>query len=503
MSSLKPSTDFQARAYATIDGLPQRGMLREEHIKRTVQFVESNPKVMGQFNTPERYFGRLATIGASELGAFVAHERGQVIDIGASAREIAMRKLMLINPMIPTPKMLRGTQLEDPVIRPAFLDSFGGESLRDHPAVKTALMSKSPKMPWLGANIDDLVSITNGSNNLRFLADYKCPDPKTLDNPISLSYHVQLEVYLARLEEQRQMLESAGLIGQGEDLVHGKLLVQFDLNEWVVKPKLIEIDLSLREEAMLAGEKWAHQIFQLGMIPEPILRSELHLTEDVEKEIAQHAKKYVYWRSQAGFAQDEQEAAANTINTLITQNGGAGIVKQGGLNINARQGYDTTATLHLAEQMGVDLSAFEKIGKSFDTEALNQLLINATEHNTAIGPAELSAARKKSIDIPALAAHLESEYGLVPASSIEVDIRVASTKTGANAEVRREIEREAAVVHNHNREHAQTMIYPAEEKKGHSYHQELIEKVANESAAPAEQSKDRRRQQQAQASLDL
>lgn len=498
MSSLNPSSEFQARAYECIDKLPQRGMLRDEHIKRTVKFVENNPAVMGQFNNPERYFGRLGTIGASELGAFVAHERGEVIDIGASAREIAMRKLMLIDPMLPTPKMKRGTQLEDPVIRPAFLEAFGAESLRDHPAVKTALMSKSREMPWLGANIDDLVSITNNGETMRFLPDYKCPDPKTIDNPVSLNYHVQLEMYLARLEEQRGILEASGLIRPDEPLVHGKLLVPFDLNEWIVKPKLIEIDLSLRDEAIRAGEKWAHQIFEMGMIPEPILRAELHLSEDVENEVVQSAKKYVYWRSQAAFAEDEQKAAANQINTLLSNNGGVGIVKQGGLNINARQSFDDVATLHLAEQMGVDLTAFEKVSKSFDADVLNKLVKDATENGAGINPDDVAAARKKTVDIAALAAHLESEFGLVPAGTLDIDIRVTANKTGPNAEVRKEIENEAAIVHNHNREHAQNMIYPAKPISEPQYTQEIIEKASANARDTAPAVK-----RETQASLDL
>lgn len=453
-------SDFYQNAIRIINALPHRRLLNASHIDRVISFVDKNPNVLGQFSVDE-FFARYGKLGASELGAFVAHERGENIDIGASAREIAMRKLMLIDPVIPTPKMMRGTYLEKPIIRPMFLAKFGATSLLDHPAVMAAMASPSEATPWLNASIDDLISIELGGETMRFLPDYKCPDPKTVHAPISLNYHVQLEMYAAKLEEKRHFLEMAGLIQKVEPVIHGKILARFDLNEWDVAPSLIDMDLALRAESIQAGDKWAYQIFNNACIPEPIHRAELFLSNERKVDVDRYAKSYVYWRFQEEQASLEKNAASVAIQNLIhDQDGSSGMIKTGGVNINVRPKYDEECLIQLARDLDVNLSRFEVRGKGFQPELVENLIQQAAEYGTPIQARDLEDAAVSEIDFSALGTYIEEEFGVVPSGRMDVSIRVTSAQQGANFEIRNEIEEEALITHGHNREYAVSSVYP-------------------------------------------
>lgn len=426
------SREKHPQAWALIDALPHRQHIKDEHAVRWIDRV-TEWLDQGKFSSfsMAQHIQRCATIGGSEIASVLNHYRGDH-SVFKSATQLALEKLMVFAPQPSLGIMQRGNDLE-PIIRQKFIDQFQPVAvLTDHPAVREACVAKD-QLPWTACSPDEVVAIRNGNRLIRLIVDYKSPNPGSYDDPsepVPFDYQCQLELYTAKLEANRHILEGAGLVKPGEAFIHGKLLFPWDLVKWEASPRIVPIDLVLREEMLDAGQRFMNEYIMEGRVPEILKRAEFSgFTPEHNAELAAAAERYAFWKQVETHAKEQYSEAAKTMEGIANAyNLDAMKASFGAAGLSGKYVASPEKIELAAMQAGVNLEAFLTAGKKpkLDPEVVADKL---SLHG--VDPESLYV---KTIDYDAAAQHLHDTYGIDPISMATQEVAVSLTRAKKGTE---------------------------------------------------------------------
>lgn len=376
-------SEFIAKLKAMIDDLPQAPHLSQERIDRWLSAILSFE--------PERvewHIKRLSGLGGSEIGHVVAPFADEY-DPFSQPKDIFLDKLMYTTPSAPNGHMRRGIFMED-MIRDEFRKLFQFTSAEADIA-KFATF-RDPKHPWLVGNPDDYGMI----GNRLFMVDYKCPMPsfKEKYDTFGVSFG-----YICQLHHYTQIARRLGLE------VDGLALCSWDMENWTVDVRSVELNEELMDMIMEAGDWLWNECILQGKLPQTKYPPRLTIT-DADKDavklqaLIEQSAKYSVIANRA-YALDK-EVKLEISNVLATRRLASAKLVYGITDVSAKEELDMElAEAHLA-RLGKKLTDFEVPNDDYSSELI---LVAAQKAGL-----DLSACRGKALDEVAMSDFLTANH---------------------------------------------------------------------------------------------
>lgn len=257
MTDISSSIAHRDVLLSMIEKLPQSRLIpldrRSDWIERVLMVEPSRA---------EWHIKRAGGIGGSEIGVLVNGLRGGY-DAFSSPRELVKNKLLHSSPDGGNGHTRRGTSME-PIIKDIFGKKF--DCISESKSIYDMRMVRDADLPWLTGNPDDVCLI----GGKRYIIDYKCPMPDTLDG-----YKKQDGVnfnYVTQLHHMRMLADRASIN------IDGMLLVSLDMREWDVDTRLVQYDKSIEDEIVFAGNHFWNEHVMTGILPDPPARPRFDLS---------------------------------------------------------------------------------------------------------------------------------------------------------------------------------------------------------------------------------
>lgn len=310
---------------------------------------------------PDRFhwhFTRLKGIGGSDMGELVADHMGFANNF-KTPHSLFEDKLMK-NPIVPQNNVMRrGTYLE-PVTQRIFQEDFNCTTRQD--LVEKINHSYDPERPWLRGNVDDVVSMEDGSI---FVVDYKSSTEAPNHTVIQYAAQLHQYEYLLSLDDGVQ--------------ADGLLVVYFDYPNGQTQPIEVPFDPEIRQAMLDAGDKFWNCVLT-GEPPE--IKSDSRTRPDFdEQELAtiEEMEDEIVKLSLIADASKELKNKKQNELTSFLNNEGQYTLKNVRLPMQTCQPRITQTIDHqtlsnIVDGMNLDKSEILSVGKKLDEKKVKELI---------------------------------------------------------------------------------------------------------------------------------
>lgn len=424
------------RLRALIDHLPQRMVIRQDHIDRWVQRTlemavsrmelehgEDNYSLADVHNHVLWHVRRSSAFGGSDTGTIVKHYRGERGTFG-DAKNLVLEKLLILAPQPSTPEMARGVRAE-PWLQRMYLEENGAKT--DLEALNALKGYRWEKRPSAIGTPDDVVLL----NGKRKIIDYKAPSADVIagymSEGISFDYQCQVHHYAT--------------LAMARGIKFDEMSLEvFDVRSFKIVSFPVEFDVALATEISKACAKLWLENVMTGNAPLPVRPEELEVKDQRIVDLGIEATLYKLLGEQV--KKRQEEALGRIANTAAEWHD----LAEGTLDLKVakfarRRTWNEEQLVNLAEASGVDIKPFrdlDKKGAIDEAEAAKVLrqIFEAIENPEELGQLieqlrEAGLPVKSKLNLDGLAGYLEGqEISVIPAMDLATSFKLSAKKKG-------------------------------------------------------------------------
>lgn len=328
-------------------------------------------------NEPDRlkwHVRRLQGIGGSEIGAIWMSKRG-IYHPFQSNKDVVESKLLKQAPQVAEGNLLRGSELEDAILRPLFRRLMTKKYAEEGKEIKfrddlfplfMEYKDSDKRLSWLVGSPDEIMEV----NGEIIIIDYKAPTTKTIasldgykENEAPIYYEAQLHHYAT--------------IGQKLGLnVSKTMLASYVYDKHDFDLRHVEVRSDFQQELLYDGTEYWENYVCKGIVPTPVKGSTFTREVELEERVMNEIMRYAALSSVMNNAKRERDQIQKGLESNnIEIDPTVDVVQSGAVNLMAKRKWNLESLASTLEGLNIDTSsAWQK--NDFDKEKVAEYLEN-------------------------------------------------------------------------------------------------------------------------------
>jgi hypothetical protein len=363
--SLKPEPYTREDAVRDLSKLPQAMHIDDFDMHHWLdKIMEYDPERL------QWHVRRLGGFGGSEIGTLWMALRDQFHPFH-SCTDVVLTKFLKAEPLEPVGNLLRGSMLEDAVMRPLFRMQMTkryeaeGKTVRFRDDLFGLFMNykdKDPELGWLMGSPDEIMEV----DGKLIIIDYKAPTSGTIESLKRYPKNAAPIYYEAQLHHYTTIAQKVGMA------VGGLMLASLDNDKFDFDLRDIPLRADFQQELLDAGTYYWKNYVLTGQIPPPSSTKSYSKEMRVSPQMEQDACEYATLSKMRNMIDARIKSLREAVeNTTVDEDTSVDIIQNGMVNFEFKRTFDIEKMVEYLTNFGYDAELEEaRVKNDFDNNAL-------------------------------------------------------------------------------------------------------------------------------------